>query len=69
MIELLLLGRPDLNTKRKLYLLDILFKFTGWGLQVHWEGHAGSIEINGTIYALKQAHWHSPSEHTINKKR
>ncbi|KAJ0735980.1 putative carbonic anhydrase [Helianthus annuus] len=41
----------------------------GHDIEVHWEGHAGSIEINGTIYALKQAHWHSPSEHTINNKR
>ncbi|KAL8214487.1 hypothetical protein R6Q57_003936 [Mikania cordata] len=41
----------------------------GHDVEVQWEGHAGSIEINGTIYALKQAHWHSPSEHTINSRR
>lgn len=35
-------------------------------MQIHWEGNAGSIEINGTVYELQQAHWHSPSEHSIN---
>ncbi|KAI7751782.1 hypothetical protein M8C21_012749, partial [Ambrosia artemisiifolia] len=34
--------------------------------KVKWMGDAGSIIINDTEYALKQAHWHSPSEHTIN---
>lgn len=38
-------------------------------LQLEWEGDAGSIRINGTEYALKQAHWHSPSEHSINGRR
>jgi carbonic anhydrase len=38
-------------------------------MQLKWEGAAGSIEINGTEYQLKQCHWHSPSEHTINGKR
>nr|XP_043611276.1 alpha carbonic anhydrase 4-like [Erigeron canadensis] len=41
----------------------------GHDIAVHWEGDAGSIEINGTAYELKQAHWHSPSEHTINSRR
>ncbi|KAL0460176.1 UNVERIFIED_CONTAM: Alpha carbonic anhydrase 7 [Sesamum latifolium] len=27
------------------------------------------IQINGTLYHLRQCHWHSPSEHTINGKR
>ncbi|OVA17968.1 Alpha carbonic anhydrase [Macleaya cordata] len=37
---------------------------------LHWVmGSAGSIQINGTDYALDQCHWHSPSEHTINGKR
>ncbi|XP_071719377.1 carbonic anhydrase Nec1-like [Rutidosis leptorrhynchoides] len=40
----------------------------GHDIAIHWEGNAGSIEINRTIYELKQAHWHSPSEHTINSK-
>lgn len=38
-------------------------------MQLEWEGDAGHIEINGTEYKLKQFHWHSPSEHTIDGKK
>jgi carbonic anhydrase len=38
-------------------------------MQLKWESGAGTIEINGTEYVLKQCHWHSPSEHTIDGKR
>jgi carbonic anhydrase len=38
-------------------------------VQLQWEGYAGYIEINGTQYELKQCHWHSPSEHTIDGQR
>ncbi|KAL8214486.1 hypothetical protein R6Q57_003935 [Mikania cordata] len=41
-------------------------KNRGHDISLQWEGDAGSILINNTEYALKQAHWHSPSEHTIN---
>ncbi|KAJ6715741.1 CARBONIC ANHYDRASE [Salix koriyanagi] len=41
----------------------------GHDMMLKWEGGAGSIEINGTEYLLKQCHWHSPSEHTIHGKR
>ncbi|CAI9268034.1 unnamed protein product [Lactuca saligna] len=41
----------------------------GHDIMLAWEGDAGSIRINGTEYALKQAHWHSPSEHSINGRR
>lgn len=37
-------------------------------LQLKWEADAGFIRINGTLYQLKQCHWHSPSEHTVNDK-
>ncbi|RWW22389.1 hypothetical protein GW17_00013423 [Ensete ventricosum] len=41
-----------------------------WCTQVMWNGdEAGGISINGTEYALKQLHWHSPSEHSINRRR
>ncbi|KAI3683535.1 hypothetical protein L1987_84041 [Smallanthus sonchifolius] len=30
---------------------------------------AGHIHINGTEYQLNQAHWHTPTEHTINGRR
>lgn len=38
-------------------------------MQLKWLGDAGSIQINGTDYILKQCHWHSPSEHAINGQR
>ncbi|XP_059428581.1 carbonic anhydrase Nec1-like [Corylus avellana] len=42
----------------------------GHDISVHWIcDHAGSIQINGTDYFLKQGHWHSPSEHSINGRR
>ncbi|KAL7615792.1 hypothetical protein Lser_V15G02020 [Lactuca serriola] len=44
-------------------------KNRGHDIMLEWEGDAGSIRINGTEYALKQAHWHSPSEHSINGRR
>lgn len=44
-------------------------KNRGHDIQVKWEGDAGSICINGSDFFLQQAHWHSPSEHTINGRR
>ncbi|GJS07221.1 alpha carbonic anhydrase 7-like protein [Tanacetum coccineum] len=44
-------------------------KNRGHDIMLQWEGDAGLIRINDTEYALKQAHWHSPSEHTINGRR
>ncbi|XP_042497226.1 alpha carbonic anhydrase 7-like isoform X1 [Macadamia integrifolia] len=41
----------------------------GHDIMLEWEGDAGSIDINGTDYKLRQCHWHSPSEHTINGTR
>lgn len=41
----------------------------GHDISVQWVGDAGSIEVNGIDYRLQQAHWHSPSEHTINARR
>ncbi|XP_009776894.2 alpha carbonic anhydrase 7-like [Nicotiana tabacum] len=41
----------------------------GHDMMLRWEGGAGHIKINGTQYQLNQAHWHSPSEHTINGRR
>ncbi|EXB75896.1 hypothetical protein L484_022573 [Morus notabilis] len=44
-------------------------KNRGHDISIQWHGKAGSIKINGTEYFLQQAHWHSPSEHTINGRR
>ncbi|XP_040870066.1 alpha carbonic anhydrase 7 isoform X4 [Glycine max] len=41
----------------------------GHDVAVIWGGDAGSIDINGTPFFLQQAHWHWPSEHTINGRR
>ena len=38
-------------------------------MQLKWEADPGFILLNGTLYKLKQCHWHSSSEHTINGKR
>ncbi|KAF7804401.1 alpha carbonic anhydrase 7-like [Senna tora] len=44
-------------------------KNRGHDIEVKWEGDAGSIPINGSHFFLRQSHWHSPSEHTINGRR
>ncbi|GMP98798.1 hypothetical protein CsSME_00046542 [Camellia sinensis var. sinensis] len=41
----------------------------GHDMKLEWDDGAGHMEINGTEYELKQCHWHSPSEHTINGRR
>uniref|UniRef100_A0A2P2KGM8 Carbonic anhydrase n=1 Tax=Rhizophora mucronata TaxID=61149 RepID=A0A2P2KGM8_RHIMU len=41
----------------------------GHDIMLKWEGGAGTIHINGTDYVLRQCHWHSPSEHTIDGQR
>ncbi|KAK1393607.1 Carbonic anhydrase [Heracleum sosnowskyi] len=37
----------------------------GHDIALEWIGDAGSIEINGMEYQLRQYHWHVPSEHTV----
>ncbi|XP_071908311.1 carbonic anhydrase Nec1-like [Coffea arabica] len=44
-------------------------KNRGHDISLQWGGDAGAIAINGTVYPLRQAHWHSPSEHTIRGRR
>ncbi|KAK1607516.1 hypothetical protein QYE76_031189 [Lolium multiflorum] len=41
----------------------------GHDIMLNFEGDAGSVTINGTVYYLKQLHWHSPTEHSVNGRR
>ncbi|KAM1757368.1 hypothetical protein ACFX11_006628 [Malus domestica] len=41
----------------------------GHDMMLKWEADPGFILLNGTLYKLKQCHWHASSEHTINGKR
>ncbi|KAF3454973.1 hypothetical protein FNV43_RR05421 [Rhamnella rubrinervis] len=59
------LGRLKRNYKPS----NATLKNRGHDMMLQWEGDAGHIGINGTKYELKQCHWHSPSEHTINGKK
>ncbi|BAT05842.1 Os08g0470700 [Oryza sativa Japonica Group] len=41
----------------------------GHDIEVKFMGNAGRVVINGKAYKLKQLHWHTPSEHTVNGRR
>ncbi|CAL5001670.1 unnamed protein product [Urochloa decumbens] len=41
----------------------------GHDIMVTFEGDAGDLVIDGTAYRLKQLHWHSPAEHTVDGRR
>ncbi|KAJ1259873.1 hypothetical protein BS78_10G189200 [Paspalum vaginatum] len=36
---------------------------------VRFNSNPGGVVIDGVAYRLRQMHWHSPSEHTINGRR
>ncbi|XP_020204751.1 alpha carbonic anhydrase 7 [Cajanus cajan] len=44
-------------------------KNRGHDIKLAWLAGTSYLQINGTQYVLKQFHWHSPSEHTIDGKR
>ncbi|KAJ6795372.1 alpha carbonic anhydrase 7-like [Iris pallida] len=46
-----------------------ILKNRGHDIMLRFDEDAGSTSINGTKYPLKQLHWHSPSEHTVNGRR
>uniref|UniRef100_A0A7C8ZZV0 Carbonic anhydrase n=2 Tax=Opuntia streptacantha TaxID=393608 RepID=A0A7C8ZZV0_OPUST len=48
---------------------EAVLKNRGHDIEIKWKGENSKILINGTEYFLRQAHWHSPSEHSINGKR
>jgi carbonic anhydrase len=41
----------------------------GHDIQVKFSGYAGRLVINSTVYQLRQLHWHTPSEHTVDGRR
>ncbi|KAL6661284.1 hypothetical protein ACP70R_000668 [Stipagrostis hirtigluma subsp. patula] len=41
----------------------------GHDIMIRFHGDAGSFVINGTTYYLRQLHWHSPTEHTVDGRR
>ncbi|KAK9124124.1 hypothetical protein Sjap_013726 [Stephania japonica] len=55
--------------KRSYKPCNATLKNRGHDIMLQWDGDAGSIEINGAEFELRQLHWHSPSEHTINGNR
>ncbi|XP_048527785.1 alpha carbonic anhydrase 1, chloroplastic-like [Triticum urartu] len=40
-----------------------------FNIALRYNDTAGTVMVDGKKYKLKQLHWHSPSEHTINGKR
>ncbi|KAG8376618.1 hypothetical protein BUALT_Bualt09G0082200 [Buddleja alternifolia] len=61
-----IISRPE---KRNYRTANATVRNRGHDIQIHFYGNAGSIKINGTHYFLRYAHWHSPSEHTVNGRR
>ncbi|XP_047068690.1 alpha carbonic anhydrase 1, chloroplastic-like isoform X1 [Lolium rigidum] len=45
-------------------LVDNIFN-----IALRYEDAPGTVDIDGVKYTLKNIHWHSPSEHTINGQR
>ncbi|AQK49911.1 Alpha carbonic anhydrase 1 chloroplastic, partial [Zea mays] len=43
-------------------VVNVALRFDG-------DGGAGSVSVGGKLYTLKQVHWHSPSEHTVDGRR
>ena len=42
---------------------------TSWMMQLRYNDTAETVKVGGIKYKLKQLHWHSASEHTINGQR
>ncbi|KAL8526155.1 hypothetical protein ACS0TY_015398 [Phlomoides rotata] len=61
-----IISRPEI---RKYKVSNATVKNRGHDIQIQWADDAGSIFINGIEYALRYAHWHSPSEHTVHGRR
>ncbi|KAG8372011.1 hypothetical protein BUALT_Bualt12G0022300 [Buddleja alternifolia] len=60
---------PTLGHLRRTYKpAPAVIRNRGHDISVGWTGDAGGVVINGTEYRLRQCHWHTPSEHTVNGK-
>ncbi|KAG9441556.1 hypothetical protein H6P81_017410 [Aristolochia fimbriata] len=55
--------------KRSYRPSNATIKNRGHDIMLEWASGGGFLFINGTKFELKQCHWHSPSEHTINGRR
>ncbi|KAH6814033.1 alpha carbonic anhydrase 7, partial [Perilla frutescens var. frutescens] len=56
------LGRLDRNYKPA----NATFINRGHSIMLKWRNDAGHMKINGSMFHLKQCHWHSPSEHSLD---
>ncbi|KAL4197086.1 hypothetical protein AMTRI_Chr04g186370 [Amborella trichopoda] len=71
----LLQGRAEVlpnlgRLKREYKPAEAILMNKGHVIMLQWgEIGAGTIEINQTQYVLKQCHWHSPSEHSLDGSR
>ncbi|WJX50199.1 carbonic anhydrase [Trifolium repens] len=59
------LGRLQINYNPS----NATLKNRGHDIKLELLANTSYLQINETQYILKQLHWHSPSEHTINGKR
>ncbi|KAK4255120.1 hypothetical protein QN277_008157 [Acacia crassicarpa] len=53
----------------KYHPANATLKNRGHDIKLEWVGGAGYLQINETKYVLRQCHWHSFSEHTVDGKR
>ncbi|KAK1420692.1 hypothetical protein QVD17_22502 [Tagetes erecta] len=64
------LARPKLADLKRAYVAAPARLINGHNnIGVEWVGDAGGIEVNGSVYKLRQCHWHIPSEHTVDGKQ
>ncbi|XP_028193360.1 alpha carbonic anhydrase 7-like [Glycine soja] len=56
------LGRLQMNYQPS----NATIKNRGHDIKLEWVAGSGYLQTNETKYVLKQCHWHSPSEHTID---